>query len=149
MAKAADEWNRSSHSFSFSVDLSSLSLSPTIVVSISPLSMYASPLLVLKKLWHVHIYNKQTGKKRSGQPPPACVRAMISSLSFSLLSKDGCRGAHKAHSAHIHSLYLSFHCLRLYLHSNTVNSKSFYCSWCAHTSTILCFLTHIASQYVS
>ena len=59
---AADGWNRSLHSFFFLL----LSLSPSLFpfVSVSPLSIYASPLLVLKKLWHVRIYDEETEKKK-------------------------------------------------------------------------------------
>jgi hypothetical protein len=96
----------------------------------------------LKKLWHVHIYDKETERK-NGQPqlkpppPPSRVRALISSLSFSLLSKDSRRGARKAHFAYTHSLCLSFLCPYIYLQMNVVKSKSFYRSQCVHSSAML------------
>ena len=98
---------------------------------------------------------RQRKKTESGQllllllllpPPSSCVRAMISSLSFSLLSKDSRRGAHKAHSLHTHPLYLSFRSPYVYLHSNVVKGKShFYRSQPVHCPLILRYF----SQYTT
>jgi hypothetical protein len=139
---AADGWNRSLYSFSFSLPFPSSLFLPWVC-------MHASPLLVLKKIMtRTHIWRRDR-KKKSGQPlplppsPRSCVRAMISSLSFSLLSKDSRRGTHKAHSTHTHSSHLFFLCPYVYLHSNVVKSKSFYRSQCIHSSTILgCFFKY-------
>lgn len=63
MPSAGDGWNRSLYSF-FSLRLSrSPSLFHFSFVSVSPLSMHASPLLVLKKLWHVRVYDEETEEK--------------------------------------------------------------------------------------
>jgi len=124
---AADGWNRSLYSFSFSL---SLSLHLRFSLEYACVSIAG-----LKKIMtRTHIWWRDR-KKESGQVlppplPPSCVRTMISSLSFSLLSKDSRRGTHKTHSTYTHSLYLSFLCPYVYLHSNVVKSKSFYRSQC-------------------
>ncbi len=142
---AADGWNRSLHSFFFlSLSLFSLRL------CFSPEYVCVSIAGLKKIMTRTHI-RRRDRKKKSGQPlppPPSCVRAMISLLSFSLFSKDSRRGAHKAHSTHTHSLCLSFLCPYVYLHSNVVRKKSFLHFQYVHNNTSVFFFKYTTTYHL-
>ncbi len=95
-------------------------------VSVSPLSMYASPLLVLKKLWHVRIYDEETEKKRAAnhyhRHHPVFVQWFPCSL-----SRCSPRTAVEAHTKLI--LRILIHCacpssVRMYIYTPMLSGKS-------------------------